>query len=76
MSGARRTLRLAEVGEQLGVHERTVGRWAATGQLKSVRIGGVVLVRPEDLEEFLVKHLEGDDLAPRRYHATRKARSA
>lgn len=55
----RRTLRLAEVAEQLGVHERTVARWAADGTLPVVRIGGVVLVRPEDLEAFLLAHLDG-----------------
>lgn len=72
----RRTLRLAEVGEQLGVHARTVARWAAEGSLPSVRIGGLVLVRPEDLERFLSNHLEGDDVARQRHASTRKPKSA
>ena len=73
---ARRTLRLAEVAEQLGVSERTVGGWAAEGRLASVRVGRVVLIRPEDLEEFLAAHLEGDQLAPRRAQSTRKRKTA
>ena len=70
----RRTYRLSEVAEQLGVSERTVGGWAAGGSLPSVRIKGVVLIRPEDLEQFLLNHLEGNDVATRRGRATRPVR--
>jgi excisionase family DNA binding protein len=72
----RRTLRLAEVAEQLGVSDRTVGGWAAEGRLPSVRVKGVVLIRPEDLEAFLLAHLEGNDVARQRHAATRGVRSA
>lgn len=72
----RRTLRLAEVAEQLGVNARTVGRWAADGTLPTVRIGGVVLVRTEDLEALIARHLSSDDLTPRRHQSTRKTKTA
>lgn len=68
----RLTFRLTEVAEQLGVNPRTVGRWAASGRLTSVRIRGVVLIKPDDLERFLNEHREGQDIAPRRARATRR----
>ena len=67
----RRTLRITEVAEQLGVSDRTVGGWAAEGRLPSVRVKGVVLIRPDDLEQFLLDHLEGNQLAQQRHAATR-----
>jgi excisionase family DNA binding protein len=55
----RLTLRMREVAAQTGVSLSTVKNWCATGQLPSVRIGGVVLVKPQDLAEFLDAHREG-----------------
>lgn len=68
----RRTLRLAEVAEDLGVSVRTVGGWAAEGLLPSVRVKGVVLIRPQDLDAFLARHLEGNDIDRQRHRSTRK----
>lgn len=75
-ASVRRTYRLAEVARQLGVDTSTVSRWAADGRLTSIRVGGVVLIRPEDLEQFLAAHAEGDQLAPRRAQSTRKRKPA
>ncbi len=60
------TLRIGEVAERLGVGSSTVQRWVATGRLPHVRVGGVVLIRPDALDAFLTAHTEGDDLSPRR----------
>lgn len=46
-------LRVAEVARQLDVDERTIRRWIARGELKSVRIGRVVLIREADLIDRL-----------------------
>jgi excisionase family DNA binding protein len=71
-AAVRRTLRLAEVAEQLGVNPRTIGRWAADGTLPTVRIGGVVLVRIEDLDSLLSANLSGGGHVPRRARSTRR----
>lgn len=55
----RLTLRMKEVAAQTGVSLTTVKGWCAGGELPSVRIGGVVLVKPADLEAFLDAHREG-----------------
>lgn len=70
MTAARVTLRIPEVAEQTGVSVRTVWRWVNTGRLASVRIGGVVLVRPADLEAFLAAHVEGQPSALRHLRST------
>jgi excisionase family DNA binding protein len=65
MTAPRLTLRMPEVAEQLGVGLSTVQRWTASGQLVSVRVGGVVLITPADLDAFLASHREGKGVAPR-----------
>lgn len=63
-SPARLTLRMREVAEQTGVSLTTVKGWCAGGELPSVRVGGVVLVKPADLEDFLDRHREGLHVRP------------
>lgn len=62
----RLTLRLPEVAELTGASTSTVQRWVASGDLPAVRPpgGGVVLIRPADLETFLEAHLEGRGIKP------------
>jgi excisionase family DNA binding protein len=67
----RLTWRLSEVAEALGVSVSTVSRWAAGGRLRSVRIRGVVLIKPADLEAFLDEHREGHGVVPRAARSTR-----
>lgn len=55
----RLTLRMREVAALTGVSLTTVKGWCGTGVLPAVRVGGVVLVKPSDLEEFLDAHREG-----------------
>jgi excisionase family DNA binding protein len=75
-SAPRRAYRIAEVAESLGVDPSTVSRWAADGRLTSVRIGGVVLIRPEHLEQFLDGHTEGRGHVPARARSTRPVKGA
>lgn len=72
----RLTYRVSEVADQLGVHRSTVARWVTSGELPHVRVNGVCLIRPAQLEAFLASHTEGDDLARQRHRGTRKARTA
>ena len=65
----RLTLRMREVASQTGVSLTTVKGWCSSGALTSVRIGGVVLVKPEDLTAFLDAHREGLAVTPLRHHA-------
>lgn len=56
---ARLTLRIPEVAEQLGVATSTVQRWTASGALAHYKVGGVVLIRPDDVDTYLAGHREG-----------------
>jgi excisionase family DNA binding protein len=49
----RTTLRIDEVARELGISEKTVRRRIRDGSLRAVRLGGVVLVRCDDLEQRL-----------------------
>jgi excisionase family DNA binding protein len=69
-SPARLAYRIAEVADSLGVDPTTVGRWASDGRLTSVRVKGVVLIRPEHLEQFLEGHTEGRGHVPARARST------
>lgn len=65
----RLTLRMREVAELTGASLTTVKGWVSSGRLTSVRPegpGGVVLIRPADLEAFLDSHLEGVNARRRR----------
>jgi excisionase family DNA binding protein len=60
----RLTLRMREVAALTGVSLALVKTWCAAGDLPTVRIGGVVLVKPKDLEDFLEAHREGLHVRP------------
>lgn len=53
MSADAHYLRAREIARELGITERTVRRWIASGELPSVRIGGARLVARADLERLL-----------------------
>jgi hypothetical protein len=38
------------------VSQRTVFRWFSIGKLRSVRIGNIIRVQPQDMEAFLQAH--------------------
>lgn len=65
----RRTLRMSEVSEQLGVAVSTVQRWVAADLLPHVRVGRVVLIEPEALDAFLTDHREGSVTTGRAHRA-------
>ena len=48
-----RLLRLEQVAEHLAVSRSMAFKLVATGQLRSIRIGRAVRVRPRDLEAYL-----------------------
>ncbi len=74
MTAPRLTLRMREVAEQTGASLTTVKGWVSSGRLAHVRIDGVVLIRPEHLQQFLDSHLEGVGAAQLRPVATTKRR--
>ena len=49
----RRLLRIEEIAERLSVSRSMAWKIIALGQLRSVRIGRAVRVRPQDLEDYL-----------------------
>ena len=48
-----RLLRIEEIAERLSVSRSMAWKIIALGQLRSVRIGRAVRVRPQDLEDYL-----------------------
>lgn len=64
MSAPRLALRMNEVAAQLGVGTSSVQRWVASGELVAVRVRGVVLITPADLDAFLASHREGRGVTP------------
>ncbi|WP_184521093.1 helix-turn-helix domain-containing protein [Muricoccus pecuniae] len=48
-----RLLTLQEVGDLIGISQRTLRRWRRDGHLQSVRIAGTVRVRASALEQVL-----------------------
>ena len=50
-----RLLRLAEVAERLSISKSMAWKLVAYGQLRSVKIGRAVRVRPSDVEEYLAR---------------------
>lgn len=57
-----RLLRIEDVAARLAVSRSMAWRLVASGDLRSIRIGGAIRIRPADLEAFIAnqKH-EGDD---------------
>ena len=53
-------LRLDEVAERLSVSLSTVRRLIYRGDLKAVRIGRLLRVRPADLTTYIQAHIEGE----------------
>ncbi len=51
-------LTVPDVAERLRVAPNTVWRWLAAGRFRVVRVGYVTRIRPEDLEAFLLAHLQ------------------
>lgn len=65
--------RVSEVADLLGVHRSTVARWVTSGALPHIKPSpGVRLITPAQLEAFLTRHTEGDDLARQRHRSTRR----
>ncbi len=53
----------------------SVQRWVASGRLAHSRIGAKVLIRPVDLEAFLLRHREAGHAAPPAARAPRSRRA-
>lgn len=45
-----------EVSQLFGVSKQTVNKWAHSGELQSVTIGGITRFRPEAIEQFIAKN--------------------
>jgi excisionase family DNA binding protein len=54
----RLTLRPVEVGESLGIGRSKVYELLASGELPSIRVGGVVRVPVDALRAWIARHLE------------------
>jgi excisionase family DNA binding protein len=50
-----RLLRLDEVAKRLSISKSMAWKLVAYGQIRSVRIGRAVRVRPADVEEYLAR---------------------
>jgi len=46
-------LSVKEVAHKMNVSSRTVMRWLDAGWLKSIRIGGIIRIPPEDLQRLI-----------------------
>lgn len=60
---------MREVAELTGASLTTVKGWVSSGRLTHIQPqgpGGVVLIRPADLDAFLDQHAEGVDAHRRR----------
>jgi excisionase family DNA binding protein len=51
--GAGRLLRIEDIADRLAVSRSMAWKLIALGELRSVRIGRAVRVRPQDLEEYV-----------------------
>jgi len=65
-------LRVPEVVARLGVSRAKVYEFMASGELRSVRVGGSRRIRVEDLDKFIA---ELDDAWPRAAYARRPVAS-
>jgi excisionase family DNA binding protein len=52
--GTARLLRIEDVAERLSISRSMAWKLVAYGQIKCLRIGRAVRVRPQDLEDYLV----------------------
>ena len=59
MTDAAQYLRAVEIARLLGISERTVRRWIASGELPSTKLGGARLVARADLERALLPASQG-----------------
>jgi len=53
-------LTASEAAKLLMITPRTVYRMMENGEIATVRFGGSVRIRRQDLEDFIVAHLEGN----------------
>lgn len=44
---------IAEVAEEFRVHDKTIRRWIRSGELRAIRLGRQLRIRPSDKEKFL-----------------------
>jgi excisionase family DNA binding protein len=51
-----RLLTLRDIAEYAGVSYKTVARWSSTGQIATVRAGGVIRVTESALADFVAAH--------------------
>jgi len=49
-------LTVADVARRLSVHEKTVRRLVARGELVTVRIGAAVRLLPDDVDTYIAEH--------------------
>jgi excisionase family DNA binding protein len=56
MAQQEKLLKAKEIKEQMDCSLAQVYLWMAEGKLKSVRIGRLVRVKPEDFEDFVNQH--------------------
>ena len=54
-------LTLSEAAKILKVDPTTIGRLAQKGEIAAVRVGRSVRIRKQDLEDFIISHLEGKE---------------
>jgi len=54
-------LKIQDVAKRLNCSASRVYGLCQTGDLPAIRFGGLVRVRPEDLEEFILKCLQGKE---------------
>lgn len=51
--------RYSDLAAELGVHRDTVRRWAREGRIRTVTIGGTVLIPATEVERILAGQAEG-----------------
>jgi excisionase family DNA binding protein len=47
---------IKEVADFLGVSTRTIQRWMDSGELRAHRLGGIVRISHDDLQDFIARH--------------------
>jgi excisionase family DNA binding protein len=52
-------MRVTETAKYLGFHEQTIYRWARSGQIPAIRLGGTWVFRRGDVEDFLASQAGG-----------------